>query len=82
MERNIGQEIMEGIISGNLVHAKCAVDADHGCVCVWSSGAAEQIEALAQPSKDRENKLREALESYVALHGMSVLAKEALEARL
>lgn len=32
------------------------------------------------PPQSREDKLRTALESYVALHGMSVLAKEALEA--
>lgn len=35
--------------------------------------------AAPNASNGREQKLRKALESYVALHGMSVLAKEALE---
>jgi len=44
---NIGQKIMEGIVATNLVHGVCAESKEHGCVCVWSSGAAEQIEAMA-----------------------------------
>lgn len=47
---NIGQKIMEGIINGHLLKAKCSCDSDHECIVVWSSGAAEQIEALAQPA--------------------------------
>lgn len=49
---NIGQKIMQGIIDGRLAVAKCASDPDHACIIVWSSGAAEQIEALAQPDTD------------------------------
>lgn len=39
---------MEGIINGNLLRAECAHDPEHGCITTWSSGAAEQIEALAR----------------------------------
>ena len=43
---NIGQKIIDAIISGGLLHAECAECANHQCVVVWSSGAAEQIDAL------------------------------------
>lgn len=44
--KTLGQQIIEAIISGSLCHATCAHDASHGCVVIWSSGAAEQIDAL------------------------------------
>jgi hypothetical protein len=43
---SIGTEVIDAIIRGGLCHAQCATNSDHGCVVVWSSGAAEQIEAL------------------------------------
>ena len=43
---SIGQKIIDAIISGKLIHAECAECANHQCVVVWSSGAAEQIEAI------------------------------------
>jgi hypothetical protein len=44
---NVGQKIMEGIIGHNLIRTECAENPEHNCVTVWSSGAAEQIEAMA-----------------------------------
>jgi hypothetical protein len=41
----VAQEVIDLIISGKLLHATCAEDANHGCVVVWSSGANEQIGA-------------------------------------
>lgn len=41
-----GKQIIDSIIRGGLCSAECAHDKDHGCVIVWSSGAAEQLEAL------------------------------------
>lgn len=43
---NIGQKIIDAIISGGLLRAECAECDNHQCVVIWSSGAAEQIEAL------------------------------------
>lgn len=43
---NIGTRIIDGIISAGLCHSQCADNQEHGCVVVWSSGAAEQIEAI------------------------------------
>lgn len=40
-----GEQIINRIIEGSLLHAQCSHDETHGCVVVWSSGAAEQIEA-------------------------------------
>jgi uncharacterized protein (DUF1786 family) len=44
----IGERIIDEIIKGTLLTGKCAHDDEHGCVIVWSSGAAEQIEAISQ----------------------------------
>ncbi len=41
----IAQEVIDLIISGQLLQPMCAEDAAHGCVVVWSSGAQEQIAA-------------------------------------
>jgi hypothetical protein len=54
---NVGQKIMQGIIDGRLAVAKCASDQDHACVIVWSSGAVEQIEALAQPDSGESTEI-------------------------
>jgi hypothetical protein len=37
---------MDAIIGSSLMSAQCAHDSEHGVVCVWSSGAEEQIEAI------------------------------------
>jgi hypothetical protein len=54
MATHIGHKIMEGIIGHNLIKTECAHDSSHGCVTVWSSGAAEQIEAMAVQSPHPE----------------------------
>ncbi len=43
---NIGQEILDKITDSNLCAAICGHDDSHGTVIVWSSGAAEQLEAI------------------------------------
>ena len=37
--------IIDQIIKGGLVHVECAHDKEHGCIAVWSAGAAEQLAA-------------------------------------
>lgn len=47
----IGHKVIDGIIKGSLCHAKCAAESnEHSCVVIWSSGAAEQIEAMVDES--------------------------------
>lgn len=58
---SIGEQIIDQIISGTLFTTRCSHDESHGCVTVWSSGAAEQIEATAQ--KVTNQKLVELVES-------------------
>lgn len=43
---SIGHDIIDTIIKGGLCTATCAEHDEHSCVIVWSSGAAEQIEAM------------------------------------
>lgn len=42
----IGTMIIDRIIAGTLLHATCVHSDEHRCLVVWSSGAAEQLEAL------------------------------------
>jgi hypothetical protein len=44
--KSLGDQIIEQIIKGGLMSAQCAEDQNHPCIIVWSSGAAEQIEAI------------------------------------
>lgn len=44
---NTGQQIINAIIAGGLCKAHCSDNNAHSCVVVWSSGAAEQIEAFS-----------------------------------
>lgn len=58
----VGQKIIDLIIKGTLCHAKCAQDESHGCVVVWSSGADEQLDAIAAEARsDRERDLEDLL---------------------
>jgi len=43
---NPGQELMEKIISGGLFKASCPASPGSPCLVVWSSGAAEQLDAM------------------------------------
>lgn len=43
---NAGQYLMEKIIEGGLFHSSCPASPGSPCLTVWSSGAAEQLEAL------------------------------------
>jgi hypothetical protein len=43
---SIGQKIMDAVIQGNLVSAKCVESGEHNIIFVWSSAAEEQLEAL------------------------------------
>lgn len=54
MSDSIGQDIINRIISSKLMHAICAHDPNHKCVVVWSSGAAEQLDALSELTSLRE----------------------------
>jgi hypothetical protein len=42
----LGTRIIEFIIKSKLLNADCAHEDWHGTVTLWSSGAAEQIEAF------------------------------------
>lgn len=43
---NIGQQIIDGIIAAKLCNPQCAENPAHPCIIIWSSGAAEQIDAM------------------------------------
>lgn len=52
---SIGEKIIDAIIRGGLCHAECAAEKDHPCVVVWSSGAADQIDAIISESRGGSN---------------------------
>lgn len=54
MTDSIGQKIIDGIISGGLFHAECPDSPNSGVLVIWSSGAAEQIEAIVQTAMSNE----------------------------
>lgn len=60
-----GQRIIDAIITGKLCHASCAHDPNHGCIVVWSSGSAEQIDALANTETDVLRQERDQLRARV-----------------
>lgn len=43
---DIGQKIIDAIIAGGLCHTECTEGREHPGIVVWSSGAAEQLEAI------------------------------------
>jgi hypothetical protein len=46
--KTLGQHIIDEVIKGNLFTAVCAESDQHNCIIVWSSGAAEQLEAIVE----------------------------------
>jgi hypothetical protein len=54
MMSDIGHKIIDGIISGALFHAYDPEHPDRPILVVWSSGAAEQIEAIVELSPLRD----------------------------
>jgi hypothetical protein len=49
----LGQKIIDMIISAKLISPQCATDADHGVVSVWSANADEQIGMLIKSTLRR-----------------------------
>lgn len=41
-----GDQILKQVIDGNLFSVQCCENKDHPCIVIWSSGAAEQLEAI------------------------------------
>ena len=52
-----GDIILEEIVKGNLFHVECPSDPSHVCLVIWSSGAAEQLEAIAMKACDVRQEL-------------------------
>lgn len=52
----LAEQIVDMIISGKLISVQCAEDISHGCVCVWSPIACEQIAAHIQSVIQPEEK--------------------------
>lgn len=56
MTESPGQQIIEAIIAGTLCHSHCPQCGSHAVVTVWSSGAAEQLDALIAAHNTKENR--------------------------
>lgn len=54
---HMGHKVIENIIKGNLVSGKCTEDPGHDVILIWSSGAAEQIEAMIASYLTKENEV-------------------------
>lgn len=75
-----GQRIIDAIITGKLCHASCAHDPNHGCIVVWSSGAAEQLDALANTETDVLRQERDQLRALLDV--AEVALKEMIEEKV
>lgn len=49
---NVGDFILDQIVMSRLFSPTCAENDDHACIIVWSSGAAEQLEAIYEKAKE------------------------------
>ena len=72
----IAYKIIDAIIAENLLAARCAHDPSHGCLVVWSSAAAEQIDAIIQSAspvrtESLEDALRERFEKDYQSHDLT-----------
>ena len=49
---DVGNFILEQIVASSLFSPLCSESDEHACIVVWSSGAAEQLEAIYAKAKE------------------------------
>ena len=51
-DMDVGNFILEQIVMNRLFSPVCSESDEHACIIVWSSGAAEQLEAIHEKAKE------------------------------
>ncbi len=59
----LGQKLQDAIIGNNLMSPRCADNDNHAVICVWSSAAQEQVEAIVE---DHYRPIIDALKSEIS----------------
>ncbi len=49
---DVGNFILDQIVMSKLFSPMCSESDEHACIVVWSSGAAEQLDAIYEKAKE------------------------------